>query len=464
MNSGARGKVIRRAFLIVAAVAAWQAAPLAAQSTDSVPANTSAGDAIGPEQLRNFSLGAKPVAPAQDQAVPPDLITPSPSTTRPIRRAPAPAPSTTTATPAIRAPSPAPSAAPTASTSAPEARPQPAPASRAVPPAASSVTIALPPADPLSRKPTPAGEGGEPRLSSQPMGPGAPLETANDDDAVAGGSSLLPWIVALLLLGGAAIFYAVRTRGRPMAEPALAGPAVPLPLPRELPPRSFPPAPPPPPAPVPQPRMATPVGGITIKRPDAFAPPPPAAPVAAPPKPIGIVSTRLRPWLEIEFEPTRAVIDEAQASVQFDVVVVNSGSGPARNVLVEACMINAGPEQEAELRRFFDAPVGQGDRIDSIPPLGRISLKSAVSLPLDQVRAYEVGGRKLFVPLVAFNALYAWGSSEGQSSAAFILGRASRASDGEGDPDAKMAPLRLDLGPRIFRGLEGRRHPLGMRR
>ena len=156
------------------------------------------------------------------------------------------------------------------------------------------------------------------------------------------------------------------------------------------------------------------------------------------------------------------MIDEAQAHVQFDVVVTNSGNAPARQVLVEACMVNAGPEQDAELRRFFDSPVGVGDRIEAIPPLGKIQLKSAVSLPLDQVRAYEVGGRKLFVPLVAFNALYAWGSSSGQSSAAFILGRGTSAADGEGD--ARMAPLRLDLGPRIFRELDSRRHSLGLRR
>jgi hypothetical protein len=204
------------------------------------------------------------------------------------------------------------------------------------------------------------------------------------------------------------------------------------------------------------------IGGITIKRPNAFA-----RAETAPPQPVragGIVSTRLRPWLEIEFEPTRAVIDEARASAEFDVFVVNSGNAPARNVLVEACMINAGPEQDAELRRFFDAPVGAGDRIAAIAPLARIALKSAVSLPLDQVRAYEVNGRRLFVPLVAFNALYEWGSNSGQTSASFILGRATSSSDGEGEGDSRMAPLRLDLGPRIFRGLEGRRHPLAMRR
>ncbi|MEO6248679.1 MAG: hypothetical protein ABIO85_08900 [Sphingomicrobium sp.] len=444
MNSAGRGRVCR-AHLIALAVAAIPAVPLAAQNA---PTNNSTTDSIGPEQLRNFSLGG-PAAQPQPQPVQPDLI--APTTNR--RPAPRPASPPAAATPVPR---PAPvETAPTPTASAPTPAPQPRPTARA-PAAASSVTVALPPADPLSRAPTRAGEGDVPRLSSQPMGANAPLQSAGDggDDPV-----LLPWIVALLMLGGAAIFYALRTRGRPLAEPALAGPA--LTLPRELPPRSFPPAPPAPAPPAPASPL---VGGITVKRPNAFAPPPQPTPAAEPPRPIGIVSTRLRPQLEIEFDPTRATIDEAQASVQFDVVVTNSGSGPARQVLVEACMINAGPEQDAELRRFFDAPVGQGDRIDSIPPLGRIALKSAVSLPLEQVRAYEVGGRKLFVPLVAFNALYQWGSGEGQSSAAFILGRASQASDGEGDADAKMAPLRLDLGPRIFRGLEGRRHPLGLRR
>lgn len=459
MKSVGRDRV-GRAFLLLLAVAAVPAMPLAAQSTSPAPTNDSTTDAIGPAQLRNFSLGAKPAQPAPDQAVPPDLITPPPSAGRTIRRAPsastATAPTATRTTPTATAGAPPPSVAP------PQPRPVAAPVARPMAPPASSVTVALPPADPLSRKPTPAGETDLPRMSSQPIGAGAPLQAAGDSDDE---TSLLPWIIALLMLGGAAIFYAVRSRARTrlLTEPALAGPAIALP--REVAPRVFPPAPPVPAQPQPlvpaSPRMAAPTGGITIKRPDAFAPPP--APVA-PTKPIGIVSTRLRPQLEIEFEPTRAVIDAAQASVQFDVIVTNNGSAPARRVLVEASMINAGPQQEAELRRFFDAPVGQGDHIDSIPPHGRVALKSAVALPLDQVRAYEVGGRKLFVPLVAFNALYAWGSSEGQSSAAFILGRSSQASDGEGDPDAKMAPLRLDLGPRIFRGLEGRRHPLGMRR
>ncbi|MEO5641424.1 MAG: hypothetical protein ABIQ98_06625 [Sphingomicrobium sp.] len=317
------------------------------------------------------------------------------------------------------------------------------------------MTVALPPADPLSRKPTPANEIDGARMSSQPIGVSAPIPTTpGEDDS----GLLLPWLLALLLIAGGGLLFAFRGRFRAVApEPVPAG--APFAFPPELPPRSFPPAPPS------TPLQAPVSGGITVKRPDAFAPrADPVPPRAAPAKAMGIVSTKLRPWLEIDFEPSQAVIDPGQASVQFDVVVTNSGSAPARQVLVEACMVNAGPEQDAELRRFFEAPIGTGDRIAAIPPLGKIALKSAVSLPLDQVRAYEVGGRKLFVPLVAFNALYEWGNSGGQSSAAFILGRSTSAGDGEGEGDGRMAPLRLDLGPRAFRGLEGRRHPLGMRR
>ncbi|MCA1653113.1 MAG: hypothetical protein ABR588_04085 [Sphingomicrobium sp.] len=271
-------------------------------------------------------------------------------------------------------------------------------------------------------------------------------------------SPLLPWLLAAFILGAAWLIYLSREQLGIVTRPAAvvgedffrAHEAD-----AELDVPSTPPT-----------RPRQPVGEMAIPRPQPFqAPESPAptlqrAPAAATP---GIVSARLRPWLEIAFQPSRAVVDEATASVQFDVVVTNSGSAPARQVLVEACMINAGAEQDIELRRFFDTPVGAGERIESIPPLGSLSLKSAVSLPLDQVRAYEVGGRKLFVPVVAFNALYEWSNGQGQSSASFILGRGANGGESESDGGSRMAPLRLDLGPRLFRDLDARRHPLGMR-
>ncbi|HEU5285663.1 MAG TPA: hypothetical protein VFU20_04010, partial [Sphingomicrobium sp.] len=193
----------------------------------------------------------------------------------------------------------------------------------------------------------------------------------------------------------------------------------------------------------------------------APAPAPAPAPLQRAPAPrpaarAGIVSTRLRPWLEIEFTPGRCVVEDDKATIQFDIAVFNSGSAPARDVLVEASMFNAGPAQDEEIGAFFAHPVAKGDRIPVIPPLKRVALKSAVSLTRDRLREFEVAGRRLFVPLVGFNALYRWSGGDGQTSASYLVGR-----DTEGE---KMAPLRLDLGPRIFRGLGAREHTVRLRK
>jgi hypothetical protein len=115
-------------------------------------------------------------------------------------------------------------------------------------------------------------------------------------------------------------------------------------------------------------------------------------------------------------------------------------------------MICAHAGQDAEIAAFFQQPIGKGDRIPAIQPLGRISLKSAVRLPLAQLHSFKVEGRTLFVPLVAFNVLY---GGDAQTSASFLVGRGT-------ERDEKLAPFRLDLGPRIFRGLSSRPHSMGL--
>lgn len=170
----------------------------------------------------------------------------------------------------------------------------------------------------------------------------------------------------------------------------------------------------------------------------------------------GVVSTRLRPVLELELAPARCVIDQQQAIIEFTITAMNSGNAPARDVRIEVALINAGPAQDQEIGRFFDQPAGVGEPLEVIPPMRSIQLNSRVSMPLDQVRAFEAAGRKLFVPLLAFNALFRWSGGEGQASVSYLVGR-----EGEGE---KMAPFRLDLGPRIFRKLGARPHHMQVRR
>jgi hypothetical protein len=83
-------------------------------------------------------------------------------------------------------------------------------------------------------------------------------------------------------------------------------------------------------------------------------------------------------------------------------------------------------------------------------------MRTQVFATREQLQAYEVGGRQVFVPLIGFNALYTWSGGEGQTSASYLLGR-----DTKGD---KMGPFRLDLGPHIFRSIAGRLLPVGVRK
>jgi hypothetical protein len=192
--------------------------------------------------------------------------------------------------------------------------------------------------------------------------------------------------------------------------------------------------------------------------PEPAVAPPVRAPLPTPPRnpaSTGVVSTRLRPDITIALSPERAVVDETGATIEFQVLVRNNGTAPAREVLIEACMVNAGPAQDQELGAFFAHPAAKGEAIPQIMPMTEILLKSAVRLSPEHMRQYDVDGRKLFVPLVGVNAIYRGPAGPKQTSASYLVGR-----DGKGE---KMAPFRLDLGPRIFRGLGARTHTLELR-
>ena len=392
MRAGLRFGIATSAIALVLAPA-----PLVAQDT-APTTNTPANDTIGPRELQDFTLNGTVTRPAPTTLARP---VPPPASSRPATATPS-----GTATPRDRAQS--------------SVRPRSAPSP--------SVATTLPPASALPEAIAPA-----PTADLVPPPSFEPTPIAPDETAASPSSNFVPWLVALILLGAGAAFLAWRRRSQPRY--ATAGGVSDL--------REFAESPP---APQPSPRAPSPL------RP----PPPEPAPPRPAAGPSGVVSTRLRPWLEIGFSPGRCVVEDSGATIQFDVEVYNSGTAPARDVLVEASMFNAGPEQDAEIGAFFAHPVAKGDRIPAIAPLARIAMKSAVTLTREQMRQYEVGGRRLFVPLIGFNALYSWSGGDGQTSASYVVGRDTKAE--------KMAPLRLDLGPRTFRSLGARQHNVGVRR
>jgi hypothetical protein len=194
------------------------------------------------------------------------------------------------------------------------------------------------------------------------------------------------------------------------------------------------------------------------RAPRAAAPRPaalPPKPLAPSPKSGGIVAARLRPSLELGMQPLRCVVDDAQVTIEFEIELFNAGTAPARAVLAEARLFNAGAGQEQELAAFFANPIAAGEGLDVIEPLKRVAFTSQVVAPRAAIQEYELAGRKTCVPLIAFNAVYEWSGSKGQTSAAYLVGR-----DTGRD---KLGPLRLDLGAREFRGLAAHALPNGLK-
>lgn len=390
-----------RSLLGFAVAAALAAAPgaLRAQSAETPPEDSGV---VGPRELQNFSINGTVTQPAPERPAAPVSRAPA---ARPVQETPAtsserPAP---TPSPSIQSPSARPSAAADDRSTPPEARPDA--------PSAPQASAPLPQRGPASIDTGPADEILEPAAPS------------------GDGPSLLPWLLAAFALALGGLFFWWQRRSQPAfaGNPEIHAYAAPEPAPRPAQPR----APASPPAP---------------QQPAPEAPPSPFA---------GLVSTRLRPWVDLAFEPARCAVEDDKVVIDFEIEMVNSGNAPARAVLVEARMVNAGPSQDAEIGHFFSNPVGAGERIDTIAPLKKVRIKSRLVATRDQVQIYDVGGRKVFVPLVAFNVLYSWSRGAGQTSQSFLVGRDTKSD--------KMAPFRADIGPRLFRGLGQTPLPLEVR-
>ena len=373
--------------------------------------NAAASNRVGPSELEGFSLNGTVTRPAE----------PQPEPAEPTRReAPTERPATSPTAPPVQRPETV-RPVQTEPVPVPRQRVEPEP-----PPAPSEFTPA--PEQPAAPGPAFSGAGDD---------AASPFSAAGDDAAplsTVEGPSMLPWLLALLFAATAGAFLLLRQRSQRQLT-AAGGASLDFAAPEPASPRARTPSPP---------------------APNPPAAPPAPRPTAAPPAPFGIVSTRLRPWIELEFTPTRCIVEEERAIIQFDVAMFNSGGAPARDLLLEMGIFNAGPSQDEEIAVFQAKPPGAGPRVPVIEPLRRVERSSQIAVGLDKLRVFEANGRRFFVPMLVLNAYYGWSGGEGRTSASFLVGR-------DGTDSDKMAPFRLDLGPRVFRGLGAREHHLRVR-
>lgn len=139
-------------------------------------------------------------------------------------------------------------------------------------------------------------------------------------------------------------------------------------------------------------------------------------------------------------------------TIGYTLLLHNRGDTPAQDVLVRGIIGNAGAEQQTLLQSFFARQSGLPLHATvSIMPGETRRLTGELRLMPDQIVPVTMGQRSLLIPLAAFDASYRWGPEEaepqdhGRTARAFILGQ-------EQEPPAdRLAPFRLDQGPRQYR-------------
>lgn len=360
------------------------------------------GNVIGPPQLRDFSL-----EPQNRVVVPPPGPAPTPQTQAQQQPQPQAQPSPPVRVapppPAVTAPSPGAAqrpapAQPRSVTPPPVAPPPPAVESPSAPsPEVSSSEAAIPQPDPA------------------PVSPPSIPDAADADAPAAEGTTGVPiWmygIALLLALLGAAWFFRRRRAGEAdeMADAPTSA------------------------------RAATAV-----------------APGPARPRP----EPGMRPWLELELRTERASFTDAEASVNFELEIRNSGKSPAKNLRIDVKLFNGSEQQDKEIGAFFRTAGRETTRLN-LPAIAAGQsgvIKGEVGIPRDQIRALRLDDRMLFIPVVAVNALYDCDDGRtGQTSRSYIVGRELQA---QGD---RMGAFRVDQGPRIWRTVGQRPHTLARR-
>lgn len=255
-------------------------------------------------------------------------------------------------------------------------------------------------------------------MAAEPAAPDTQLPAGNVAETAAvpaetPSRSTLPWIIAALVVAGiAALTLVLRRRKRPaedFAEPDIA------------------------------PETATLSGDIppsSVDAPEAAEPVQPARPSAA---------------LAIEFHPLGARHTLIGAAVGYRIILHNEGEVAAENVAIATMIANADARQEQELAGFFARPVhAPSHSADRIEPGFSVEFTGELRLASDAIVPIKVRDRALLIPLVAFSAHYGWDGGNGYSAAAFIVGEESD------PPRERMAPFRIDQGPRQYRSVGSR--------
>ncbi|MBL0923472.1 MAG: hypothetical protein IBJ12_03270 [Sphingomonadaceae bacterium] len=180
----------------------------------------------------------------------------------------------------------------------------------------------------------------------------------------------------------------------------------------------------------------------------AIAPLPPILPI---PAILPSQAAEKRAKLTLEFIPETATLSFTALTVRGQLRLINVGDVTARNMLLRATLLSANRQQEKMLAAFHSGTIDVPEEPIGEAKIGeRIAMQIEMSLPMAELQSFEVQSRRIMVPVMVANLAYEWDGGRDVVKLACLVGKEAQ------PPAPKMAPFRLDLGPRRFA-------PLGQR-
>ena len=156
----------------------------------------------------------------------------------------------------------------------------------------------------------------------------------------------------------------------------------------------------------------------------------------------------MRATLDLDLLVKRAGTNLLSAAVEYTILIRNTGDATATGVHLDVRLLSAGPRQDALIAALFAMPIAQSNTTPfDLPPGTTVDLGGMALHPKDTLEVMDVGGRTLFVPVLAVNITYAWAGDgtggSGQTARSYVIGI-------DRGGDYKLQPFRVDTGARMY--------------
>ncbi len=181
------------------------------------------------------------------------------------------------------------------------------------------------------------------------------------------------------------------------------------------------------------------------RRPEAEAEPLPAA-LASPMPPVRGPSPRItlpqpsaaEPF-DIAVQPVSVEIGEHQVLIGIELLIANTSGTAAEGIRMTAAAISASPRQDSQIAAFLNgSQIAQADTPFDLAAGAGGRVPVQLMLPREALHVVDLGGRPMFVPIVAIDLRWRGGLSIRRFGASFMLGGAG--------PSRKPGPVWLDRG------------------